>query len=98
MLPLSLDTTDWKILAALQEDARISNLELAKKVHLSPSPCLARVRRLEDITRLAAELPPMAPALQGMFARNPGYGRHDHARRPAALDLPSRGARRRHGS
>ena len=44
----ALDATDWKILAALQEDARISNLELAKKVHLSPSPCLARVRRLEE--------------------------------------------------
>ncbi len=47
MPPLSLDSTDWKILAALQEDARISNLELAKQVHLSPSPCLTRVRRLE---------------------------------------------------
>lgn len=47
MPSLSLDSTDWKILAALQEDARISNLELAKRVHLSPSPCLARVRRLE---------------------------------------------------
>jgi Lrp/AsnC family leucine-responsive transcriptional regulator len=47
MPPLTLDATDWKILGALQEDARISNLELAKKVHLSASPCLARVRRLE---------------------------------------------------
>ena len=45
---MDLDPTDWKILAALQEDARISNLELARKVHLSPSPCLARVRRLEE--------------------------------------------------
>ncbi len=48
MPPPALDATDWKILAALQENARISNLELAKQVHLSPSPCLTRVRRLEE--------------------------------------------------
>jgi Lrp/AsnC family leucine-responsive transcriptional regulator len=48
MPPMTLDATDWKILAALQQDARIANIELARKVHLSPSPCLARVRRLED--------------------------------------------------
>jgi len=43
----SLDAIDWKILAKLQEDARLSNVDLARAVHLSPSPCLARVRRLE---------------------------------------------------
>src|SRR5262245_45968061 len=42
-----LDTIDGKILAALQADARLSNLELADRVGLSPSPCLRRVRRLE---------------------------------------------------
>ena len=42
-----MDAVDWRILDALQDQARISNLELAKKVHLSPSPCLMRVRRLE---------------------------------------------------
>jgi Lrp/AsnC family leucine-responsive transcriptional regulator len=42
-----LDAIDWKILARLQEDARLANVELARAVHLSPSPCLARVRRLE---------------------------------------------------
>jgi DNA-binding Lrp family transcriptional regulator len=47
MLPITLDATDWKILAALQEDARISNVELAQRVGLTPSPCLARVRELE---------------------------------------------------
>lgn len=45
---MSLDATDWRILARLQEDARVSNVELAKAVHLSASPCLARVRALED--------------------------------------------------
>src|SRR5579871_1657117 len=42
-----LDSIDWRILAALQENARIANVELADKVHLSPSPCLARVKALE---------------------------------------------------
>ena len=48
MPKINLDATDWKILARLQEDARLSNVELAKAVNLSPSPCLARVRRLEE--------------------------------------------------
>jgi DNA-binding Lrp family transcriptional regulator len=48
MLRTELDATDWKILALLQEDARISNVDLAKAVGLSPSPCLARVRALEE--------------------------------------------------
>lgn len=47
MPPPDLDATDWKILARLQEDARLSNVELAEAVHLSPSPCLNRVRSLE---------------------------------------------------
>ncbi|HEX6957792.1 MAG TPA: Lrp/AsnC family transcriptional regulator [Ferrovibrio sp.] len=43
-----LDVFDWKILSALQEDGRLSNVELAERVGLSPSPCLRRVRRLEQ--------------------------------------------------
>lgn len=43
----TLDATDWKILARLQDDARLSNVDLARAVHLSPSPCLSRVRALE---------------------------------------------------
>ena len=43
-----LDSIDWNILSALQEDARIANVDLADKVHLSPSPCLARVKALEQ--------------------------------------------------
>lgn len=47
-MPLDdLDAKDWEILARLQGDARIANVDLARAVHLSPSPCLARVRRLE---------------------------------------------------
>ncbi len=42
-----LDRIDRAILSALQMDGRISNVALAEKVHLSPSPCLERVKRLE---------------------------------------------------
>jgi DNA-binding Lrp family transcriptional regulator len=41
------DDTDWRILATLQDDARLTNAELAERVFLSPSPCLRRVRDLE---------------------------------------------------
>ena len=44
---IDLDSTDLRILDALQQDAGISNQELADKVALSPSPCLRRVRQLE---------------------------------------------------
>ena len=43
-----LDAIDLRILGALQADGRISNQELAEKVGLSPSPCLRRVRILEE--------------------------------------------------
>lgn len=43
----SIDRTDRQILKALQQDGRISNVALAKKVNLTPTPCLERVRRLE---------------------------------------------------
>lgn len=44
---MQMDNTDLKILAELQADASLSNVRLAKRVHLSPSACLARVRALE---------------------------------------------------
>ncbi|WP_026349685.1 Lrp/AsnC family transcriptional regulator [Bordetella sp. FB-8] len=43
-----IDRVDRKILAELQRDGRLSNQELADRVSLSPSPCLRRVRRLEE--------------------------------------------------
>ena len=45
--PRALDRTDRRILRVLQEHGRVSNVELARKVNLSPTPCLERVRRLE---------------------------------------------------
>src|SRR3569833_310220 len=58
-MPLSLDSIDRRILRALQRDGRLQNVELARQVGLSASPCLRRLRRLESegiIERYAAVL------------------------------------------
>lgn len=47
MLKLDLDAIDFKILRAVQADARLSNADLAEQVGLSPTACLRRWRRLE---------------------------------------------------
>ncbi len=44
---MKLDAIDLRILDELQHDGALSNVELARRVHLSPSPCLTRVRALE---------------------------------------------------
>ena len=44
----NLDEIDFKILAEIQADGRITNVELAKRVGISPPPCLRRVRALEE--------------------------------------------------
>jgi Lrp/AsnC family leucine-responsive transcriptional regulator len=57
-----LDRTDRKILAVLQTDGRIANVDLARTVNLTPTPCLERVRRLENegfITGYVALLDPV---------------------------------------
>ena len=64
---MELDATDWKILSLLQSDARISNVDLARKVGLSPSPCLNRVRALEEsgyISRYVTLLDPLQVGLK----------------------------------
>jgi Lrp/AsnC family leucine-responsive transcriptional regulator len=45
---VELDTIDWRILAELQDDARLSHAELARRVHLTPPAVAARIRKLED--------------------------------------------------
>lgn len=65
---MQLDAIDRHILAALQEDGRLSNVELAQRVHLSPSACLRRVKRLEDdgiIAQYVALLNPKAVGQHG---------------------------------
>ncbi len=48
MTTTQLDPTDRKIIAVLANEGRISNLELADRIGLSPTPCSRRVRRLEE--------------------------------------------------
>jgi Lrp/AsnC family transcriptional regulator, leucine-responsive regulatory protein len=45
---MDIDRYDRQILVVLQEDGRISNQDLAERIGLSPSPCLRRVRALEE--------------------------------------------------
>ena len=47
-MPARLDAIDWKILKELQDDGRITNVELARRVGISAPPCLRRVRALEE--------------------------------------------------
>jgi len=61
-----IDRIDLSILRELQHNARLSNVKLAKRVNLSPSPCLARVRALESrgiISRYVALVDPAAVGL-----------------------------------
>ncbi|SMG00417.1 Lrp/AsnC family transcriptional regulator [Burkholderia singularis] len=48
MHAITLDATDCRILAVLQQEGRISNLDLAERISLSPSACLRRMRLLEE--------------------------------------------------
>ncbi|MBT9485942.1 MAG: Lrp/AsnC family transcriptional regulator [Rubrivivax sp.] len=66
--PVQLDAMDRQILAELQANGRISNQDLAQRVHLSPSACLRRVKALEDagvIDTYVALLNPRALGRQG---------------------------------
>jgi DNA-binding Lrp family transcriptional regulator len=61
-----LDSIDLRILAQLQQDSSLTNVELARRVHLSPSPCLVRVKALESagvIQRYGALANPKAVGL-----------------------------------
>lgn len=64
--PALLDRTDFQILAYLQHDCRISNKELAAKVGLAPSSCLARVRRLESSGALLGYHAEVDPRVHGV--------------------------------
>lgn len=62
-----LDPVDLRILAELQVDGSLSNVELARRVRLSPSPCLARVKALQapgPIRRYVALLDPQKLGLE----------------------------------
>lgn len=59
----TMDSLDREILFQLSQDGRLTNVELAKRVGLTPPPCLRRVKRLEDagiITGYRARIDPAA--------------------------------------
>lgn len=60
-----LDDLDWRILAALQEDASLTNLALAQRVHASPPTCLRRVRRLRETGVIARDVAQLDAATLG---------------------------------
>ncbi len=61
-----LDRTDARILEELQANARLTNVELASRVNLSPSPCLARVRNLESSGIIARHVTLLDPQHLGL--------------------------------
>ena len=66
---VKLDAIDRAILAELQQEGRLSNLDLAQRVHLSPSACLRRVKALEDsgvIAQYVAMVNPRAVGKHGV--------------------------------
>ncbi len=74
-----MDRIDKKILTLLQDNGRLSNQELADEVALSPSPCLRRVKALEDegiIQKYVALLDPESLSLQLTVMVSVGLDRH----------------------
>ena len=63
---MELDATDLRILRVLQEDASISNVELARKINLSASPTLARVKNLENSGVISRYVGLVDPAALGL--------------------------------
>ena len=64
--PNALDAIDRRILARLQANARITNSDLSRAVGLSPSPCLRRVRELEQNGTISRYATLLAPAAVGL--------------------------------
>ena len=62
---MELDTTDLALLAQLQTDSSLSNLELAQRVHVSPPTCLRRVKRLRDAGLIEREVALLNPQRVG---------------------------------
>jgi Lrp/AsnC family leucine-responsive transcriptional regulator len=92
---MTLDRYDKQILHILQEDGRISNQDLADKIGLSPSPCLRRVRALEEagfIERYSAVLNPKAMGLSLMALIHVSMDQHTPERfshfEAAIADIP----------
>ncbi len=75
-----MDKIDKKILELLQLDSKLNNQELAEKVSLSPSPCLRRVKQLEEdgyINKYVALLNPEKLGLQLIIFVSVGLSTHE---------------------
>lgn len=64
--PIKLDRIDKQILQLMQENARISNLELADSIGLSPTPCSRRVKRLEESGLIDKHVTLLKPSALGL--------------------------------
>jgi len=88
MAALPLDKTDRKILAILQKDGRLSNQEVAEQVSLSPSPCLRRIKQLEEtgvIRQYVALLDPEKIGLGLLAYVNVRLEKHSDTPQPCGL-------------
>jgi Lrp/AsnC family transcriptional regulator, leucine-responsive regulatory protein len=66
MAEIELDAIDRRILAILQKDGRLSNQDIADRVSLSPSPCLRRIRRLEESGVIRGYVALLEPSMLGL--------------------------------
>jgi Lrp/AsnC family transcriptional regulator, leucine-responsive regulatory protein len=66
MAEADLDAIDRRILAILQENGRLSNQDIADRINLSPSPCLRRIRRLEESGVIRAYVALLDPGKIGL--------------------------------
>ena len=90
-----MDRTDYEILAELQNNARLSNKELASRVHLAPSSCMERVRKLQQSGALVGYHARVEPQVLGIGMQamiQVRLARHSRDRvqglRQHLLDLP----------
>lgn len=63
---MNLDKIDKQILQELQNNARISNIDLAEKVNLSPTPCARRVKQLEEAGIIKSHITILDPEVLGL--------------------------------
>jgi len=89
MTEIVLDKIDRKILAILQADGQLTNQEVAERINLSPSPCLRRIKRLEESGVIRKYVALLEPAKIGL-----GLLAYVNVRLEKHSDHPGKGASR----